>query len=227
MDVEMARGLENGGDDPEQDGRDGHLPGQRVERVGAPAMVADMDDGDRPGEARQQQPDVAPDDALVVPVEARRVGQHDDAGDAEQHASKGAPADLLADQQGHRHDPQRGGVGEHARSAGRQALHAQVGEGEEAGELQDADRQDDRPVGARRHSHAAEGGEQGEGHCCRQGGAGCGEPERRAGLQADLHHRPAEAEQDDVQRELDVGGAMEAGSTHGLLLGARHSSGAS
>ena len=54
---------------------------------------------------------------------------------------------------------------------------------------------------------AAEERQQGEGHRRRQGGARRREPQRRGGLQADLDHRPAQAEQDDVQAELEVGDA--------------------
>ena len=179
-----------------------------------------MQDGERPGEARQQQPGVALDDGAVAPVEAQRIDQHDDAGEAEQDAGQAAPADRLADQQRQRHHPQHGRVGEHARAAGRHALHAEIGEGEEAGELEGADRQHDRPVGAVRPAQAAEAASRTKAVDRRQGGARRGEPHRRAGRQADLDDRPGQPEQHDGRRRAARQRACR-------LLGARHSRGAS
>ena len=111
-------------------------------------MTARMQDGHRPAEARQQQPGMALDDAAVAPVEAQRIDQHDDARRPSRTPATPRQPTRLADQQRQRHHPQHGRVGQHARAAGRHALHAEIGEGEEEAELEGADRQHDRPVGA-------------------------------------------------------------------------------
>ena len=138
---------------------------------------------------------------------------------SQQGAGDAAPADPFADQQRQGHHPQHGGVGEHARAARRHALHAEIGEGEEQGELEGADRQHDRPVGAARPSQAPERGQHREGGQRRQRGARRGQPDRRAGRKTDLDGGPGEAEQHDRRRELQPRDARHARGVrdgHGL-----------
>ena len=119
--------------------------------------------GDGLGEACQQQPDMPPGDGRVAPAEGQRIDQRDYPSKAEQDADDGMPSDLLAGRQREQHDPERGGVGEHTGAACWQALHAEVGKGEEAGELQRADREHYRLVSTTRPRHAAKAGQKDEG----------------------------------------------------------------
>ena len=198
----MAGGFQYEREDPQQHGGDAHLPGQHVERRHAPGVAAGMQDGEGPGEPRGQQPAMSQHHPAVAPVEAQRIDQHEDAGDPEGGAGEGTAADLFADHPGHRHHPEHGRVGQHAGAAGRYGLHAEIGEGEEAGELQPADRQDDRPVGATGPGESLQRRHQDEGGRRRQGGARRRQPDRRAGAEADPDHRPGQAEQHDDEAEL-------------------------
>ena len=153
--VEIALGLDDEGQRPQQHAGHRHLPRQHVERRAVPAMAAGMQDGDRPGEAGEQQPEMASTTARLD--QSKRVGSIRTTMPPVPSAtpSRARQPTRLADQQRQRHQPQHGGIGEHARAAGRHELQAEIGQGEVARELEDADRQHDRPVGALRPAQAA------------------------------------------------------------------------
>ena len=164
-----------------------------------------MHDRQRPGEGSEQQAAIAEENLAVQPLR-QRVEQHRDAAEPDHHADEALRPDTLARQGCERHDPQAGGIGQHRRAAGRDEAQPEIRQREEAGDLKNADRQDDRQIRPARQAPPAERQDQRERCRGAEPGPRRGEPDRRrAALQPDLHDRPGDAEQGDDHGKLAEG----------------------
>ncbi len=165
-----------------------------------------MQDRQAPKEGGQEQQPVAEHSPGIGPEEGRRIEQRDEAEQA--HGQSGQlhrPQPLVQEQHRAGRDPERVGVGQERRAAGRHELHGDRHQDEKGPHLEQPEAEDHRDVMPRRRLELAHGRDQeGEAHAPQQQTRE-GEPERRDVVDAGLHHRPVHAPDDDQRRQQQIG----------------------